>query len=46
MGTPSTQKRSFTASGTPPSGASVAGAGASSATQRNAPSESVAARSR
>src|SRR3954447_15205499 len=47
LGTSSTQKRSFTARGTPPSGASgFGGAGASSATQRNAPRSSVAARPR
>src|SRR5436309_9926065 len=46
LGTPSTQKRSFTASGTPPSGASGAGGGGvSSATHWMALSSSSLARS-
>src|SRR2546421_3354888 len=45
LGTSSTQKRSFTASGTPPSGAFASTSGASSATHRKAPSSSAAARS-
>ena len=47
LGTPSVQKRSLTATGTPASGASSpAAAGVSSATHRKALSSSLAARSR